>query len=234
MKQLTREQFEALYGGSGMVRPDPSVQWTGQAVDPFYTDSYRLYATDPVAYDHDIAYALSRQQGLSHEASVQAAQRMLGRRVSELVGRENTYNSMIARMPLQMPIPITEAPAAAPVAPGPVVIGTRQPKNETDLLERQRLLGLIAMMANERGPVVIDAGSSGGPVPVVITPGAGASGPPQVEVVEQMAQQEPPKARSGRRMAMRWGLPALGVGAGLYALSGVGANSGEPVESGYR
>lgn len=55
----------------------------------------------------------------------------------------------------------------------------------------------------------------------------GQPGPQLAGLVDEMAKTKPPKARSGRRMAMRWGLPALGVGAGLYALSGVGANSAQ-------
>lgn len=62
----------------------------------------------------------------------------------------------------------------------------------------------------------------------------GQAAPQLAEVVEELAKTEPQKTRSGRRLAMRWGLPAAGGALGLYALSGLGANSREPVESGYR
>jgi hypothetical protein len=59
----------------------------------------------------------------------------------------------------------------------------------------------------------------------------GQPGPQLAEVVEEMTKTEPPKARSGRRMAMRWGLPAAGAGLGMYALAGTGQER-EPVAAG--
>lgn len=44
--------------------------------------------------------------------------------------------------------------------------------------------------------------------------------PDLAAVVEQMAQQPAKRSASGRQMAMRWGLPALGGGLGIYALAG--------------
>lgn len=53
--------------------------------------------------------------------------------------------------------------------------------------------------------------------------------PDLAAVVEELAKVQAPKSRSGMRMAMRWGLPALGGGLGLYALAGIeGGQDGEP------
>lgn len=97
--------------------------------------------------DFDIAYALARQAGLSHEASTwQAQETVYGRRLSKAVGVETAQNSVVARMPLSSPLPAVQA------------------------------------------------------------------------AVEQMQRSRVPVLPSGRRMAMRYGLPALGVLLGLYGL----------------
>lgn len=97
--------------------------------------------------DFDIAYALARQSGLSHEASTwQAQETVYGRRLSKAVGVETEQNSAVARMPLSSPLPAVQA------------------------------------------------------------------------AVAQLEQSPQPVLPSGRRMAMRYGLPALGVLLGLYGL----------------
>lgn len=47
---------------------------------------------------------------------------------------------------------------------------------------------------------------------------------------EEAAAQQPAKGRSGRRMAMRWGLPIAGGGLGLYALLAAGGGEATPME----
>lgn len=61
----------------------------------------------------------------------------------------------------------------------------------------------------------------------------GQAAPQLAEIVEELAKAEPQKTRSGRRLAMRWGLPAAGGALGLYALSGLGINSRQDPEAAY-
>lgn len=229
-RRISREEFEALHGGSGMIRPDDGVQWVGQAAHPFW-ENYLTRATDPVANDVDLAYSRFRKEGLSHEASVQAAQKLLGRHVSQLVGRENEYNSMIARMPLEMPLPVAQKQqlelkqvmeaVQENAVPQPQRGKGGKAISDGEANERERLLGLIALAANDfHVPASSRVDQAAPSMPVVITP----------EVVEQLAEVEPPKSRSGMRVAMRWGLPALGGALGLYALAAVGGGGErEPV-----
>lgn len=92
----------------------------------------------------------------------------------------------------------------------------RAPRSRTGI-ERELALLQILMAAN---PV---AEEQRVPAPVVITPGpgAGAAGPSVEEVIEEVASTPPPSGMSGRRMAMRYGLPALGALLGLYGLGAV-------------
>lgn len=228
-RRISREEFEALHGGSGMIRPDDGVQWVGQAAHPFW-ENYLTRATDPIANDVDLAYSRFRKEGLSHEASVQAAQKLLGRHVSQLVGRENEYNSMIARMPLEMPLPAVEKQqlqleqvmqaVQESAVPQPRKGKGGRAMGDGEANERERLLGLIALAANDfQVPGLSRMDQVEGSMPVVITP----------EAVERLAEVEPPKSRSGMRVAMRWGLPALGGALGLYALAAAGGGERERV-----
>lgn len=107
--------------------------------------------------DFDIAYAMARQSGLSHEASTWKAQETVyGRRLSKAVGVETEQNSAVARMPLSSPLPAVQA------------------------------------------------------------------------AVEQMQRSPRVVLPSGRQMAMRYGLPALGVLLGLYGIEAL-QDEPEPV-----
>lgn len=217
--------------------PPADIQWTGKAAHPFW-DGYARNMEDPGALDHDLVYARLRQLGLGHEDAVQGAQRRRGRSTTnpEL---ENDFNRYMSRMPLSMPIEqkpfsvedylalaaaVNQAQAAEPVvdAAAAAMNPNRRGLNSAD---RKVAIMQILMAANPA------AGEQAGPAPVVITPGSGAgtAGPSVAEVVEEVANTPTPRGPSGRRMAMRYGLPALGALIGLYGAGAVvNANNQQP------
>lgn len=209
--------------------PPADIQWTGKAGHPFW-DGYARNMEDPGALDHDLAYARLRQLGLGHEDAVQGAQRRRGRSTT-IPEPENDFNRFMSRMPLSMPIgqkaftvddylalaaAVNQAQAAKPVVEAAVapMNPNRRGLNNAD---RKAAIMQILMAANPAGA------EQAGPVPVVITPspGAGAAGPSVAEVVEEVASTPTPSGPLGRRMAMRYGLPALGALLGLYGLGAV-------------
>lgn len=201
--------------------------------DEIYGNYAANYAIDPEAHDYRLGYAVARQQlGMDHEDAARVARMLIGKTPEQVLARgvqpEDINARKFALLPLSSQIPVPQSVAPQKPAPQKRVRAT----NEADANERERLLGLMALMANEyqvpmaEVPVVNVPASS----PVVITPSAAPeerrSVPvTPVEVVEEMKQQEPPWGPQGRRMAMRYGAPTLGALLGLYGLAALTGNN---------
>jgi hypothetical protein len=226
----------------GNYIPPANIDWTGKAAHSFW-DGYAKWLMDPAAMEHDIAYARLRQDGFTHEQAVRGAQAIRSRPVSQNPEPENGWNRDMARMPLSMPIPepavsdeavkaiaaaaIQEAAEQAPQPskkkrfPGNAEQRQRFVAAQQGVTQAQELLALRGVLE------AMAAGNYAQPeptrLPVVITPGpgAGAAGPSVEEVIKEVASTPPPSGMSGRRMAMRYGLPALGALLGLYGLGAV-------------
>jgi hypothetical protein len=216
-RQLTRDQYEAQFGGSGMVTPDRSTQWTGNAAHPFW-ENYGARAADPVANEIDLVYSALRKLGLQHEDAVLGAQRRLGRRVGQYSEYENAYNNQIARMPLSQPLP-QERPTYEQLAALQQMAQQAQqaqvkPRRGQGGVNRQLAMLSVLMAANP-----VEERPTGGNE-VVVTPGVDTKQLPAIEAAVADAQNSRvPTGPSGRRMALRYGLPTLGALLGLYGLA---------------
>lgn len=217
-RQLTRDEYEAQYGGSGMVAPDRSTQWLGKAAHPFW-ENYGARAVDPVANEIDLAYSALRKLGVQHEDAVLGAQRRLGRRVGQYSEYENSYNNQIARMPLSQPLP-QERPTYEQLAALQQMTQQAQERKSAPPRRRGGVDRQLAMLGLLMAANPVEGGPTGGNEVIITPPAADTNQLPAVEAaVEQAKNSRVPIGPSGRRMAMRYGAPTLGALLGLYGLA---------------
>lgn len=200
--------------------------------DEIYGDIAANYPIEPAAHDYALGYAMARQQlGMDHEGAVRVARMLTGKSAEQALAMgvqpENLSNRKLALLPLSSPI---QVPQATPSQKPPPTQRVRA-SNEAEANERERLLGLIALMASEHQMPTADVPLDNVPasVPVVITPAATqarqeAPAAP-VKVVEVMKRTEPLWGPQGRRMAMKYGAPTLGALLGLYGLAAITGNN---------
>lgn len=202
--------------------------------DEIYGNYATNYAIDPEAHDYRLGYAVARQQlGMEHEDAARVARMLIGKTPEQVLARgvqpEDINARKFALLPLSSQIPVPQAVAQQKPATQKGVRAT----NEADANERERLLGLMALVANEYEVPMAEVPVENVPPsrPVVITPSAAPEPARQVPVtpveaaVEEMKQQEPLWGPQGRRMAMKYGAPTLGALLGLYGLAAITGNN---------
>jgi hypothetical protein len=219
-RQISKEEFERLYG---KATAGAWGNWSGEAAKLDW-----FYSQDPKTYDYALELRAAHDAGLPYAAAVKQAQRnAYGRERDGGVLPMNAENRAWLNRPMSSPLP-----------PQTLDLSGEAVQGELPLRNVTRLAGKYASPTKVSNPLpaeVLAALASGRavdqPAPTPQAPDGQLlmdwSGQRQQleQVIEQAAAAPVPKAPSSaapegwRRMAGRWGLPALAALGGFSLLA---------------